>query len=142
MALVMDKEALDIFMAREFPQVEGDYALELLEDGAVRLRLRVSDKHLRPGGTISGPAMFALADMAMYYVLLAMIGPRRLIVTTNTAIDFLRRPAAGKDLLCEARVLKLGRTLAVGDALIFSEGQAGAVARAGLTYSVPPPGVD
>jgi acyl-coenzyme A thioesterase PaaI-like protein len=67
-----------------------------------------------------------------------MIGPKALAVTTNCAIDFMRKPVSGADLICEARLLKLGRILAVGDALIYSEGQAAPVARAGLTYSIPP----
>jgi uncharacterized protein (TIGR00369 family) len=79
-----------------------------------------------------------LADVAMYLAILARIGPVALAVTTNCSIDFMRKPAAGVDLLAEARVLKLGRTLAVGDVLVYSEGVAEPVARAGLTYAIPP----
>jgi uncharacterized protein (TIGR00369 family) len=104
----------------------------------VCLRLRVATRHLRPGGTVSGPSIFALADVAMYLAILARIGPVALAVTTNCSIDFMRKPVAGVDLLAEARVLKLGRTLAVGDVLVYSEGMAEPVARAGLTYAIPP----
>jgi uncharacterized protein (TIGR00369 family) len=104
----------------------------------VRLRLHVTEKNLRPGGTVSGPAMFSLADVAVYLAILAMIGPEALAVTTNCSIDFMRKPAAGRDLVAEARLLKLGRTLAVGDVLVYSEGVAEPVARASLTYSIPP----
>ncbi|MGL4281424.1 MAG: PaaI family thioesterase [Albidovulum sp.] len=101
-------------------------------------RERVAERHLRPGGTVSGPTMFGLADVAVYLAILARIGPVALAVTTNGSIDFLRKPAAGVDLLGEARLLKLGRVLAVGDVLIRSEGMEEPVARAGLTYSIPP----
>ena len=102
------------------------------------VRLRVDDRHLRPGGTVSGPSMFALADVAIYLAVLSRIGPVALAVTTNCSIDFMRRPAAGRDLIAQARLLKLGRALAVGDVLIRSDGSADPVARAGLTYSIPP----
>jgi uncharacterized protein (TIGR00369 family) len=82
--------------------------------------------------------MFALADVAVYLAILAMIGPEALAVTTNCSIDFMRKPEAGRDLLGEARLLKLGRALAVGDVLLYSEGVAEPVARASLTYSIPP----
>ena len=74
----------------------------------------------------------------MYLAILSRIGPVALAVTTNCSVDFMRKPAAGADLLAEARVLKLGRTLAVGDVLVFSEGGQAPVARAGLTYAIPP----
>ena len=138
MALVMTMADLGTFLAREFPQAAGDYAVERSDEAGLALRLRVADRHLRPGGTLSGPAIFALADVAFYLALLARIGPVALAVTTSAAIDFLRKPAAGQDLLAEARLLKLGRSLAVGDVLVFSDGLAPPVARASLTYSIPP----
>lgn len=82
--------------------------------------------------------MFELADVGFYLALLSRIGPKALAVTTNCSIDFMRKPAANSDLICEARVLKLGRVLAVGDVLIHSDGQDAPVARASLTYSIPP----
>jgi uncharacterized protein (TIGR00369 family) len=102
------------------------------------VRLPVAERHLRPGGTVSGPTMFALADVAIYLMILSRIGPVALAVTTNCAIDFLRKPPAGRDLVARARLLKLGRTLAVGDVLIHSDGADEPVARASLTYSIPP----
>jgi uncharacterized protein (TIGR00369 family) len=81
--------------------------------------------------------MFALADCAYYMATLALIGREALTVTTNCSIDFMRKPGPG-DLIAEARVLKLGRTLSVGDVLIFSPGVEGVIARASLTYSIPP----
>jgi uncharacterized protein (TIGR00369 family) len=134
----MDTAALNAFMNAEFPQVARDFTVERIAPMEADVRLIADDKHLRPGGTVSGPAMFALADLAMYAVLLAMIGPKALSVTTNCSIDFMRKPAAGRDMIARARLLKLGRVLAVGDALLFSEGDSRPAARASLTYSIPP----
>jgi uncharacterized protein (TIGR00369 family) len=138
MALTMDANALHGFLEREFPQVGQDFSVESVSDMAATIRLNVQDKHLRPGGTVSGPAMFALADVAVYLAILAMIGPKALTVTTGCSIDFMRKPESGADLLAETRLLKLGRSLAVGDVLIYSEGMEAPVARASLTYSIPP----
>ncbi|TCP60538.1 uncharacterized protein (TIGR00369 family) [Rhodovulum bhavnagarense] len=138
MDLQMDAAALTAFMEREFPQVAADFVIEGVSPMQLCMRMPVAERHLRPGGTVSGPSMFALADVGIYLAVLAMIGPKALAVTTNCSIDFMRKPAAGKDLICEARLLKLGRVLAVGDALIRSEGMDGVVARASLTYSIPP----
>ena len=134
----MDRAALTAFLAAEFGQVAADFAVERADAEGVALRLIPDERHLRPGGTVSGPSMFALADVAMYLAILSRIGPVALAVTTNCSVDFMRKPAAGVDLVAEARVLKLGRTLAVGDVLVFSEGTEMPVARAGLTYAIPP----
>jgi uncharacterized protein (TIGR00369 family) len=134
----MDRAALQGFLAEAFPQVADDFTVEEVRPMAIRMRLHVGEKNLRPGGTVSGPAMFSLADVAVYLAILAMIGPEALAVTTNASVDFMRKPASGRDLLAEARLLKLGRALAVGDVLVFSEGSHEPVARASLTYSIPP----
>ena len=136
--IVMTAAELQGFLAQEFAQVAEDFLVERADEAGVCLRLRVQDKHLRPGGTVSGPAIFALADVAMYLAILSRIGPVALAVTTNCSLDFMRKPVAGVDMLAEARVLKLGRSLAVGDVMLFSKGMAEPVARAGLTYSIPP----
>lgn len=138
MTIKMDAPALQAFLVRDFGQVSDDFVVERADASGVCLRLVVDARHLRPGGTVSGPAMFGLADVAMYLAILSRIGPVALAVTTNCAIDFMRKPKARVDLLAEARVLKLGRSLAVGDVLIFSHGQSDPVARAGLTYAIPP----
>ena len=138
MELRMDRDDLAEFMAEHFPQVARDFTVDEVTSDSLSIRLHVSDRNLRPGGTISGPSMFALADVAIYLAILSRIGPVALAVTTNCSIDFMRKPQAGKDLVCRARLLKLGRTLAVGDVLIFSEGDGVPVARASLTYSIPP----
>ncbi len=138
MSLAMDADELMEFMGREFPQVAEQFRIENLTPESLTVRMPVSERHLRPGGTVSGPSMFALADVAIYLLVLSRIGPKALAVTTNCAIDFMRKPAAGVDLLAEARLLKLGRSLAVGEVHIHSEGVARHVARANLTYSIPP----
>jgi uncharacterized protein (TIGR00369 family) len=135
---VMDKQALGVFLAREFPQVAQDFEIDALSAEAIIVRLKVSERHLRPGGTVSGPNIFALADVAVYLAILSRIGPVGLSVTTSGHVDFMRKPEAGRDLIGTARLLKLGRVLAVGDVLVHSEGQAAPVARASMTYSIPP----
>ncbi|MDB6182803.1 PaaI family thioesterase [Paracoccus fistulariae] len=138
MDVVMDAEAMNAFLATEFPQVNGQFRVDHVGEEGVTARLLVNDSHLRPGGTISGPSMFALADVSIYCVVLSRIGKVALAVTTNASIDFLRKPVAGKDLLAKCRLLKLGRALAVADALIYSEGSDDPVARCSMTYSIPP----
>ncbi|MBC7180578.1 MAG: PaaI family thioesterase [Roseovarius sp.] len=138
MSVKMTAEELMVFLDREFPQVSGEFAIEEVGDMQIRTRLLVAERHLRPGGTVSGPSIFALADVSVYLGILAMIGPQGLAVTTNCSIDFMRKPAAGVDLIAECRLLKLGRVLAVGDVLIYSDGMSAPVARASLTYSIPP----
>jgi uncharacterized protein (TIGR00369 family) len=98
--------------------------------------MRVGDDSIRPGGTVSGPTMFMLADTALYIAVLASIGPKALAVTTNMSINFLRKPAV-KDLIADCRLLKLGTRLAVGEVAIYSDGEAEPVAHATGTYSIP-----
>ncbi|WP_236626202.1 PaaI family thioesterase [Actibacterium mucosum] len=134
---MMDAAALNRFLKTDFPQA-AHFVVEDASAMSARIRLPVSQDDLRPGGTVSGPTMFGLADVAIYVAVLAMIGPVALAVTTNASIDFMRKPQAGRDLIAEARLLKLGRVLAVGDVLIRSDGSDAPVARASLTYSIPP----
>ena len=138
MALQMDGPALLAFLSSDFAQVADDFAVDHVDEAGLTLRLRVAERHLRPGGTVSGPSLFGLADVAMYLAILSRIGSVALAVTTNCSIDFMRKPAAGRDVLAHARILKLGRSLCVGDVLLFSDGGADPVARASLTYSIPP----
>lgn len=137
MAIKMDREALSAFLVEVFPQVHGNFAVEDVEDMAVQVRLKVGERHLRPGGTVSGPSMFALADVAVYIAVLAMIGPQSLTVTTGCSMDFMRKPRPDADLIASCRLLKLGRRLAVGDVLLRSEGAEAVVARATMTYAIP-----
>jgi uncharacterized protein (TIGR00369 family) len=138
MTLKMTLAELRAFMREHFAQVAHEFEIADVSPMHITVRKPVDESHLRPGGTVSGPTMFALADVAIYLAILAMVGPRALAVTTNCAIDFMRKPVAHADLRAEARLLKLGKVLAVGDVLIFSEGEDMPVARASLTYSIPP----
>ncbi len=134
----MQAEEIAEYLDEVFPQVRGDFVIERVDDREVRVRMPVAERHLRPGGTVSGPAMFALADVSVYIAVIAMKGREALAVTTGGSFDFMRKPAAGVDLICECRLLKLGRVLAVGECLIYSDGVAEPVARASMTYSMPP----
>jgi uncharacterized protein (TIGR00369 family) len=126
------------FLAEVMPQaaIGQAYKIEETRHGFARVRMCFGSQLLRPGGTISGPAMFALADMAMYAAVLASIGPLALAVTTNLNINFLRKPGP-RDMLGEARLLKLGKRLAVGDIALYSDGETGLAAHATATYSLP-----
>jgi len=138
MSLKFTIPELQAYLAQVFPQVKDDFVIETLNVDETIVRMKIGEAHLRPGGTVSGPSMFALADCAMYMAVLAQLGPKALAVTTNCSIDFMRKPQAGTDIIAHCRILKLGRALVVGDALIYSDGQTKPVARASLTYSIPP----
>jgi uncharacterized protein (TIGR00369 family) len=130
---------LTAFLEEVFPQVRGLMVIEEVGTMRARLRMPIGHGHLRPGGTISGPSMFTLADCAFYVATLAMIGREALTVTTNLNINFLRKPAA-RDLIGEARVLKLGKLLSVGEVTLYTEGDDRPVAHATMTYAIPPKG--
>ena len=137
---VMTAAELETFLGAEFPQVfhaRSGLIIEAIWHRGCRVRLAYRDKFLRPGGTISGPTMMGLTDFAMYVAVLASIGPVPLAVTTNLNINFLRKPGLA-DLIAEARLIKLGKRLAVGDVLIRSHGDEEPVAHATSTYSIPP----
>ncbi len=132
---------MEAFLRTEFPQVfngTSGLSIEEIWYGGARVRQAYRDAFIRPGGTMSGPTMMALADFAMYVAVLAAIGPVPLAVTTQLSINFLRRPAAA-DLVAEAKLMKLGKRLAVGEVAIRSGSGAELVAHATSTYSVPRP---
>lgn len=138
MAVVVGREEMGSFLEDVFPQVKGWFQIEEIADSHVIMRLNHHDRHLRPGGTVSGPAMFSLADVTAYVAVMSQVGRQALAVTTHCSIDFMRKPASGIDLVAEGRLLKLGKALAVTQVLLFSEGDPRAVANASLTYSIPP----
>jgi uncharacterized protein (TIGR00369 family) len=123
-----------------FPQIHvGGRATLIEEAGArrARVRLKKQDRHLRPGGTVSGPTMFTLADFSVYVAIIATLGEAGIdAVTTNLNINFLAKPEP-RDLIACVRLLRLGRRLAVGEAQIFSDGAADPVAHAIATYALP-----
>jgi len=139
-ATILTLEETSDFLDREFPQMQAGgraYHLEAVGPLTARMRLEAHERFLRPGATVSGPAMMTLADYALYAAILANIGPVALAVTTSLNFNFLRKPASG-DLLAECRLLKLGRRLAVGEVLITADGNADLVCHATGTYSIPP----
>lgn len=136
---IMDPEALNRFLEADFPQLHTDgKVFEVMEvaPGTVTMRLLPNERHLRPGGTISGPTLFALADVGAWCAVLAHIGPVALAVTTNLNINFLRKPAAA-DLIADARLMKVGKRLAVGEVNLYSDGESEPVAHVTSTYSLP-----
>ena len=123
----------------EFPQAffpGCGLLIERVAYGEARVRRAYSEKFLRPGGSISGPTMMELADFAMYVAVFSAIGRQPLAVTTNLSINFLRKPACA-DLIAVARLMKVGKRLAVGEVTIFSDGSEGPVAHVTATYSIP-----
>ncbi|MCY4290754.1 MAG: PaaI family thioesterase [Roseovarius sp.] len=138
MDLKMTIEELNSYVAEIFPQVSDFYIIEKLDKNFLRVKYMPTERDVRPGGSVSGPTLFALADISTFMALLAMIGPVHLAVTTSCSIDFLRKPRAEEILAAECRVLKIGRVLAVSDVLVFSGHIREPVARASLTYSIPP----
>jgi len=135
---LMSQTDLHRFLVEQFPQSEpGRLTIEHVDAESIRVRRTVSEADLRPGETISGPTLMALADVATYLLILAQIGPVALAVTTNLTINFLRKPT-GQTILAEGKLLKLGKRLAVVEVmLVGGDGEAPA-AQATLTYSIPP----
>lgn len=133
---VLGVEELQQIVVDAFPDYDVP-VIESLEGDTLVLAQSTSTRHTRPGGTLSGPTMMALADNAAWVIILAHIGPVLLAVTTSLHIDFLRKPEVA-DLLAKARLIKLGSRLAVVDVELFSRGSDKLVAKAQVTYSIPP----
>lgn len=126
------------FLHGLFPQSLPDrYSFETVEDGRIVFRFRTTEEDLRPGGTVSGAVIMAVADVGMYFAVLSAIGPVALAVTTNFNINFLRKPGPG-DLVVDTRLLKLGQKLAVGEVYVRTGDGPDLVAHATVTYSIPP----
>jgi len=135
----LTQSELERFLRNEFPHVfkaGSGLSIEEIWHGGAQVRQAYREDFIRPGGTISGPTMMALADFAMYVAVLSSIGVVPLAVTTNLSINFLRKPSAA-DLLAEAKLMKLGKRLAVGEVAIWSVGGVELVAHATSTYSIP-----
>ena len=135
----LTRERLLQLLEAEFPEAThavGDYEIEEMWHGGCRVRRRHHERSLRPGGTVSGPVMMALADFTMYLAVLSAIGWVPLAVTTNLSINFLKKPGA-RDLLVEAQLFKLGKRLAVGEVALRSDGDDDLVAHVTSTYSIP-----
>jgi uncharacterized protein (TIGR00369 family) len=111
--------------------------VEQLEAGRARVRLPFRGEFVRAGGTVSGPAMMALADYALYAVVMSVAEHGEMAVTSNLNMTFLRRPQAG-DVIGEARLIRCGKRLAYGEVTLFSNGDDEPVAHATGTYALPP----
>lgn len=125
------------FLAREFPQ--SKCTVEEVGNGSATLRQPIGTDHLRPGGTVSGPVLMAVADTALYVALLGAIGIVPLAVTTSLTMNFMRKPSPDKAILGVAKLMKVGGTLAVGEVALYSEGADEVVAHAVGTYAIPRP---
>ncbi len=132
----MTAAEIETFLERHFPAAVGFAKIEEIGDQTMRVRAPYREAYLRPGGTLSGPTLMMLADTSIYFLILAHLGPIGLAVTSNLTINFLRKPAP-RDLIAEARLLKLGKRSAVGDVLIFVGGELEPVAHATATYALP-----
>ncbi len=128
-------DAMAAFLLREFPQNQS--TVTALGHGFATIRQHIGPAQLRPGGTVSGPVMMAVADVALYVAILGAIGLVPLTVTTNLSINFLRKPSSERDILGVCKIIKLGKSLAVGEVAIYSEGIDEPVAHAVGTYSIP-----
>lgn len=130
---------IDAYLDEVFPQLHHGgrtYVVEAVGPMTARMRCDYHERHLRPGGTISGPTMMALADLVLYVAILGQIGPVGLAVTTSLTFNFLRKPGPAA-LVAEAKLLKLGKRLAVGEVLLRSQGSEEIVCHATGTYSIP-----
>lgn len=135
-SLKMTRQAMVEFLHKEFPQYIGEVCE--VEEHYSLLRQPINESHLRPGGTVSGPTLMTLADVALYVAILSKIGPVALAVTTDLTIHFLNKPRADRAMMAKARLLKQGKRLIIGEVELYSEGEAEIVAHVVATYSVPP----
>ncbi|MFK7997627.1 MAG: PaaI family thioesterase [Granulosicoccus sp.] len=139
--LLLDADAFSMILTQRLPFAElMGLAVDEFQDDHVSMRAVYSERFLRPGGTIAGPIMMGLADAAIYALVLSRIGPVELAVTTQLSINFLRKPEPA-DVVARASMLKLGKRLAVAEAVLYSEalGIEQPVAHVTATYSIPPP---
>jgi len=134
--LKLNRTEVRDYLLEVYPPCEERIVIEALEPMQGRVRYRVTEADWRPGGTVSGPTVFTAADAAIYVLTLSMVGREALCVTSSLNINFLRKPRL-VDLLCEARLLRIGRRIAVGDCVIYSDGEADPVAQATVTYAIP-----
>ena len=134
---MLTKVEISAFLAREFPQTKC--VIESLGDGEAVLSHPVGQDEIRPGGTVSGPVLMELADVALYVALFTRIGIVPLAVTTNLTTNFLRKPPGDRPVMARCRMLKVGRSQAMGEVFLYSEGRPeDTVAHVVGTYAIPP----
>ena len=137
--LKLNADEVSTYVSEVFPQSDQyGFKVDGLSKGKITVSMTVRDEHLRPGGTVSGPTMFALADCATYLMVLSHVGRVALAVTTNLNINFLSKPPSHGRLIAEGTLLKLGKRLAVCEVSMFSDSDETLVAHATATYSIPP----
>src|SRR5882762_5780389 len=124
------------FLRREFPQTKC--VVEAVGDGTSTVSHEITAGQLRPGGTVSGPLLMAVADVALYVAILGTIGIVPLAVTTNLNINFLRKPSPRNPIVGVCKLLKVGRILVIGEVALYSDRDEDMVAHAVGTYSIPP----
>ena len=137
MKLQFSISELSSYLDEVFPQVVNRYRIVDLQQGYARVIQNITQENLRPGGTVSGPTIFSLVDIGMYILLLAHIGKEPLAVTTNCSIDFLKKPTTDEELVADCNLLKLGKTLVVGEVLVKSSEKEALLARSSITYYRP-----
>ena len=137
MKLQFSISELSSYLNEVFPQVVNRYRIVDLQQGYARVIQNMTQENLRPGGTVSGPTIFSLVDIGMYILLLAHIGKEPLAVTTNCSIDFLKKPTMDEELFADCNLLKLGKTLVVGEVLVKSSEKETLIARSSITYYRP-----
>ncbi len=130
------KAEIEAFLATDFPQCNS--SIVTVGDGTATVRHRIGHDELRPGGTVSGPVLMEVADIALYVAILGAIGIVPLAVTTGLNINFLRKPSAQRDVIGTCRLIKVGKVLVVGEVNLYSDGDERPVAHAVGTYSIPP----
>ncbi len=123
------------FLAKDYPYT--NCTVEAVGGKSSTVKLQVGAHHLRPGGTVSGPVLMTVADVALYVAILGEIGIVPLAVTTNLSINFMRKPAADSDIIGVCKLMKMGKSLAVGEVFLYSEGTEEPVAHVVGTYSIP-----
>lgn len=133
---MIKKEKIIQFLAKEFPQ--NKCIVEEIGNKTATIKHKIGIDELRPGGTVSGPVLMTVADVALYVTILGEIGLVPLTVTTNLNINFLRKPSPENDIIGKCKLIKIGRSLAVGEVFLYSEGDKDPVAHAIGTYSIPP----
>ncbi len=130
------KEKIAEFMRTDFPQAKC--TIDSVGDRTAVVRQVIGFDELRPGGTVSGPVLMTVADCALYVAILGEIGIIPLAVTTSLSVNFMRKPSSQKDIIGECNLLKVGKTLIVGEVSLYSEGDPDAVAHVVGTYAIPP----
>ena len=133
----MNKAAIIEFFKEEFPHYQK-ISIDDVSERSATIRHRIGKQELRPGGTVAGPVSMLLADVVIYVAILGELGRVPLTVTTSLNINFLRKPSADRDLIAHCDLIKVGKTLVVGEVKLYSDGKPDLVAHVVGTYAVPP----